>query len=131
MPAVSKYYLASTWLYNDLKGEHVRKPQGYRQAAAEECFCLLVVCLPYYQALLFAGISGMLSVLLLTCLLMFVVVRSPEIYRTITACLKAFPVSWIPPLSDRRGLWVSVPSLVVAQGPSLAPSFQRPPPIFS
>jgi hypothetical protein len=112
-------------------GEHVRKPQGYRQAAAEECFCLLVLCLPYYQALLFAGISGMISVLLLTCLLMFVVVRSPDIYRTITGRLKAFPLSWVPPILDRRGLWVSVPSHAVIQGPSLAPSFQRPPPIFS
>jgi hypothetical protein len=50
----------------------VRKPQGYRQAAAEECVCLLMLCLPYYQALLFAGISGMISVLLLTCLLLCV-----------------------------------------------------------
>jgi hypothetical protein len=111
-------------------GEHVRKPQGYRQAAAEECFCLLVLCLPYHQALLFAGISGMISVLLLTCLLLFVAVRSPEIYRTITGRLKAFPLSWIPPLG-RRALWISVPSHAVVQGPSLAPSFQRPPPIFS
>ncbi len=113
------------------KGERVRKPQGYRRVAAEECFCLLVLCLPYYQALLFAGISGMISVVLLTFLLMFVAVRSPDIYRTITACLKALPISWAPPISDRGGLWASVPSHAVAQGPSLAPSFQRPPPIFS
>ncbi|WP_263351013.1 hypothetical protein [Acidicapsa acidisoli] len=108
----------------------MRKPEGYRQAALEECFCLLVLCLPYYQALLFAGISGMVSVLLLTCLLLFVVVQSPEIYRTITGHLKAFPLSWTPPLG-RRDLWISVPSRVVVQGPRLAPSFQRPPPIFS
>jgi hypothetical protein len=109
----------------------VRKPQGYRKAAAEESVCLLLLCLPYYQALLFAGISGMISVLLLTCLLLCVVTRSPDIYRTITGCLEALPLSWAAPILDRTGLWVSRPSQVVAQEPSLAPSFQRPPPIFS
>jgi hypothetical protein len=109
----------------------VRRPQGYRQAAAEECFFLLVLCLPYYQALLFAGISGTISVLLLTCLLMFVAVRSPEIYRTIAGRIKTLPLSWTPPILDRRGVWVSVLTHAVAHGPSLAPSFQRPPPIFS
>ena len=109
----------------------MRKPQGYRQTAVEECVCLLMLCLPYYQALLCAGISGMISVLLLTCLLLFLVMRSPDIYRTITGCLEALPLSWAAPILDRSGLWVSVPSRVVAQEPSLAASFQRPPPIFS
>jgi hypothetical protein len=113
------------------RGEHVKKPQGYRQAAAEQCFCLLVLCLPYYQSLLLAGLSGMISVLFMTCLLMFVVMRSPEISRAIAACLRAFPRSWIPPIADRRGPWVLVPVHAVADGPSLAPLFQRPPPIFS
>jgi len=113
------------------KGARVKKPQGYRQAAAEEMFCLLAVCLPYYQALFFAGISGMLSVLALTCLLMFVVQGSPAVQGAIAACLKAFPFSWVSPVFDRRGLWVSAPSFAVIQGPSLAPTFQRPPPLFS
>lgn len=107
------------------------KPQGYRQATTEQLFCLFVLCLPYYQSLLFAGISGMVSFLLLTCLLMFVVANSPAIYQTITACLRALPPSWVAPILDRRDRWVSVPLFVVAPGPSLAPSFQRPPPIFS
>jgi hypothetical protein len=107
------------------------KPRGFRQAAAEQWFCLLVLCLPYYQTLLFAGISGIISVLLLTCLLMFVVVRSPEICRTMTNLLKAFPLSWVAPIIDRRGLWVSTPLRAVILWPTLAPSFQLPPPIFS
>jgi hypothetical protein len=147
VPAVLKYYLARQRVGKPapeigeshirsgctiiLKGEHVKKPQGYRQAAAEQCFCLLILCIPYYQSLLLAGISGLISVLLLTFLLLFVVARSPEIYRAVTSCLEAFPSSWVAPLSDRRGLWVSLPSHAVVPGPSLAPSFQRPPPIFS
>ena len=109
----------------------MRKPQGYTKAAAEECVYLFLLCLPYYQALLFAGISGMISVFLLTCLLLCVVTRSPDIYRTIIGCLEALPLSWATPILDRTVLWVSVPSQVVAQKPSLAPSFQRPPPLFS
>jgi hypothetical protein len=109
----------------------VTKPEGYRKAAAEKCVCLLLLCLPYYQALLFAGISGMLSVLLLTCLLLCVVSRSPGIYRTIVGCLEAVPLLWAAPILDRAGLWISVPSHVVPQEPSLSPSFQRPPPLFS
>jgi hypothetical protein len=113
------------------KGEHVTKPQGYRQATTEQLCCFFVLCLPYYQGLLFAGMSGMVSFLLLTYLLMFVVVRSPAICHTVTALLKALPPSWVAPILDRRAHWASVPLYVVASGPSLAPSFQRPPPLFS
>jgi hypothetical protein len=73
----------------------------------------------------------MISVLLLTCLLLFVVWGSPDIYRTITGCLKALPLSWLAPILDCAGFWVSVPSQATAQEPGLAPWFQRPPPIFS
>ncbi len=110
---------------------HVTKPQGYRQAATEQLLCLFVLCLPYNQSLLFAGMSGMVSFLLLTFLLMFVVVRSPAIYRIVTACLKALPSSWVAPALDGRDRWVIAHLQVVALGPSLAPSFQRPPPLFS
>lgn len=110
---------------------HVTKPQGNRQAASEQLFCLFVLCLPYYQSLLFAGMSGMISFLLLTVLLMFVVSRSPAIYRVITACLRVLPRSWMAPTSDRRDHWSLWLSFPVPQEPSLAPSFQRPPPLFS
>ena len=99
--------------------------------ASEQLLCFFVLCLPYYQSLLFAGMSGMISFLLLTFLLMFVVARSPAIYRVITACLKALPPSWVAPTLDRRVRWVGEPLYVAAPGPSLAPSFQRPPPLFS
>jgi hypothetical protein len=109
----------------------VTKPRGYMQAAEEQLFCWLVLCLPYWQTLLFAGISGMISFLLLTVLLLFVVTRSPAIYRTIIERLKAFPTSWIAPILDRKELWITSHLLVLDPGPSPAPSFQRPPPLFS
>ena len=73
----------------------------------------------------------MISVLLLTCLLLFVVTGSPEVYRAITGRVKALPLSWVAPVLDCADFWISVPSHPAAEGPSLAPSFQRPPPIFS
>jgi hypothetical protein len=112
-------------------GRQVRKPEGYRQAASEQLLCFFVLCLPYYQSLLFAGMSGLLTFLLLTFLLMFVVARSPVIYRIVTACMKALPPSWVVPALNRSARWVDEPFYVVAAGPSLAPSFQRPPPLFS
>lgn len=107
------------------------KPQGYRQTAAEGCFFLLVLCFPYWQSVLLAAMSGTLSVLLLSCLLMFVVVRSPEISRAITAYLHAFPPSWVVPVPDRKRYQDSTPFFAIDSWPSFAPSFQRPPPIFS
>jgi hypothetical protein len=73
----------------------------------------------------------MITFLLLTFLLMFVVARSPAIYRVLSACLRALPSSWIAPTLDRRDRWVSAPLFAVASGPGLAPTFQRPPPLFS
>ena len=112
-------------------GRQVTKPQGSRQSASDQLLCCFVLCLPYYQSLLFAGMSGMISFLLLTFLLMFVAARSPAIYRVIIICLKALPPSWAPPTLDRRDRRVFEPLFVVAAGPSLAPSFQRPPPLLS
>jgi hypothetical protein len=48
-----------------------------------------------------------------------------------TACLKALPPPWVTPTLDRRGRWIGLPLYAVASGPILAPSFQRPPPLFS
>jgi hypothetical protein len=73
----------------------------------------------------------MISVLLLTCLLLFVVGGSPDIYRTITGRLKALPLGWLAPVLDCADFLIFLPSHAVAKVPSLAPSFQRPPPTFS
>ena len=117
--------------YNGRKGEHVTKPQGYRQAAYEQFFCLIVLCLPYYQSLLFAGMGGTVSFLLLTLLLLFVVGRSPAICRSIATCLNALPSWWIATTLDSRERWIAVSLYTVSPEPSLASSFQRPPPLFS
>lgn len=107
------------------------RPTGYKQAAKESCFCLLILCLPYYQSLLIAGLSGMISVLLLTAVLILFVSSSPQISYTIAAVIAAFPQGWLTPQQQRRGLWLAIPVFATSDGPSLAPGFQRPPPLFS
>ena len=67
------------------------KPQGYRQSAVEAGFYVLVLCVPCYQSLLLEGLGRTICALLLACLLMFLVVRSTDIYRLLTTCLIAFP----------------------------------------
>ena len=107
------------------------KPLGYRQSAKEQVFCLFVLALPYYQSLFLAGISGLVTFLLLTVLLMFVVAHSPTIYQTIRTYLRTFPSWWISQVLDARENWIAAPSFFASFEPSLAPSFQRPPPLFS
>lgn len=112
-------------------GWHMRKPQGYRKEASEQMLCLFVLCLPYYQSLLFAGMSGMISFLLLTLLLMFVVARSPAIGRVVIARLKLLPPSWLVPAQSPNSRWVREPLFAVGPQPTLTPLSQRPPPLFS
>jgi len=109
----------------------VTKPRGYIRTAEERFSCLLLVSLPYWQALLLAGISGMISFLLLTFLLLFVVSRSPTVYRIISVRLKALPYLGIALILGCRDRWLVRPTRTLVAEPSLAPSFQRPPPLFS
>jgi len=108
----------------------VTKPQGYRQSATDECFGLFVVCLPYYQALLLAGMTGLLSTVLLACLLVFVVESSPAICHKIAQTLQLLPLLWLPPeIADSKAVGVDSDDLLF-NFPSLAPFLQRPPPLF-
>lgn len=109
----------------------MRKPEGYSRTAAEGCFCLLVFCLPYWHSLLLAGVTGSLLFLCLTLLLMFVVGRAPESYKAITGSLEVLPLSWVTPVLAAVRYWPVTPLSWFAPEPTLAPSFQRPPPLFS
>ena len=106
------------------------KPQGYVQSAADATFCLCMLCLPHYQSLLFEGIGRSIVIVLLACLLMFLVVRCPEICRVVTERLIAF-LSWLGPSFTQEFRALLFISLSVPNAPTVSPLFQRPPPLFS
>lgn len=106
------------------------RPQGYRQSAVEAWFGLVIVCIPYYQALLIASMSGLISALVITCLLLFVIARAPEVSRIVIASLRTLPLSWLPPHFSALFQFAE-PQLSVPFSPALPSSFQRPPPLFA
>lgn len=107
------------------------RPQGYIRAAEEQLFWLFTLCIPHLQTLLFAGITGLLSTLLLTLLLCFLIARSPAIVRILATRFKHLPATWLALFTDRRDHSRATHLLITASGPSLTPGFQRPPPLSS
>jgi hypothetical protein len=108
----------------------VTKPQGYWQSAAEAAFYLFALWLPHYRFLLFEGIGRTIFVASLACLLMFLVVRSPEICRVVAGCLIAFVACLAPSFTQEFRALLFV-SLTVPSAPTVPSLFQRPPPLFS
>ncbi len=106
------------------------KPRGYRQSAVEAWFGLVIVCVPYYQALLLASMSGLISALVFTCLLLFVIARAPEVSRVVAASLRTLPLSWLPPDFDAL-FWFSEPHLSAPSALASPSFFQRPPPFLA
>lgn len=106
------------------------KPQGYWQSAAEAAFCLAFLLLPDYQDLLFAGIERMLFATLMSCLLIFLVVHSTDIFRVVAACLMVF-ASRLAPSLKQGARAANFVSFAVPCAPILPQRWQRPPPLFS
>jgi len=107
------------------------KPQGYTQAAEEQLSWLFGLCLPYWQTLLFAGLSGAASFLLLTFLLLFAVAGSQAIHQRASAGLRDASTIGLAPILERSVRWIAAHLQILGSGPSLTASFQRPPPLFS
>jgi hypothetical protein len=83
------------------------------------------------RSFLGSGIGKSIAIVLFCSVLMFTIVRSADLYRTISSCLRALPLSWLAPVFDCG--WLSLPSmgLLVPSEPALSPVAQRPPPNFS
>jgi hypothetical protein len=92
---------------------------------------VFAVSLPQCRSFLGSGIGKSVAVLLFCSVLMFTIVRSADLYGTLSSCLQAFPLSWLAPVFDCG--WMSLPStgLLVPSEPALSPVAQRPPPSLS
>lgn len=94
--------------------------------------CWLLFCfVADFRPLVIGGFFKLVASLTLACLLAFVVVQSANICRLLIACLHALLVCFFPLAVDRRWAERLQTTIVVPNGPSLSPLFQRPPPIFS
>jgi hypothetical protein len=116
--------------YNRLKRNAVEQ-QKHREMAVDILMYMLPVYLPFYQAMLVAGVGRAVVLLLLAVLLMFLVTRRADVVRAIASCLRALPSSWLAPAPEIGFRELSFASLSVPNAPSLAPLFQRPPPLFA
>lgn len=102
----------------------------YSQIFLNLAYCLLIFCVADFRPLVIGGFFKLVVSLVLACLLAFVIVHSPNIGRLLASCLRALPVRFFPSVVDRRWEERSQTNIVVPNEPSLAPLFQRPPPIF-
>jgi hypothetical protein len=93
--------------------------------------CLLIFCVADLRPVVIGGLFKLAGSLALACLLAFVIVHSPNVGKLLASCLRTLPVRYFPSVVDRRWEDQSQTNIVVPNEPSLAPLFQRPPPIFS
>ena len=66
-----------------------------KEAVLDIFLYVLPVYLPFYQALLVAGIGRAILLLLLTVLLMFLVANRADIGRAVAACVRALPSLYV------------------------------------
>ena len=103
----------------------------YRQMLLTIAYYVLSVGLANLSPLLVSGLLKLIAFLALACLLSFVVVNAGAIRRAAAACLKALPRFFFSLFVDARWVKQSLTTFVVPKPPSLAPLFERPPPVFS
>lgn len=117
--------------YNGPQGHQMKREKYIQRALYLTFHLLLVASLPHFRSFLFSGLWRTIGTLVFATVLMFTVMRSADLYKTITYCLKALPLSWVAPVFDCGLPSTASICLVVPREPALSPLAQRPPPIFS
>lgn len=100
-----------------------------RQACLSFLCFLFIINTRHYFSSVFLGIGKVILLLLLSSLLMFLVVRSADIYRHLIAGLQALCLNLFEPVLDSGYVKRSRASLIVPRKPTLPFRFQLPPPI--
>jgi hypothetical protein len=100
-----------------------------RQACLSFLCFLFIINARHYFSSVFLGIGKVILLLLLSSLLMFLVVRSADIYRHLIAGLQALCLNLFEPVLDSGYVKRSRASLIVPRKPTLPFRFQLPPPV--
>jgi hypothetical protein len=103
----------------------------FSQIFLNVAYYLLISCVAEFRPLIIGGFFKVVASLVLGCLLVFVVVHSPDIYKLVTDCLRPLAIPLFSLVVDPRWADRSQTNIVVTNEPSLSHLFQRPPPIFS
>lgn len=101
------------------------------QTVLNVAYCLLVFCVADLRPLLIGGVFKLIISLALVCLLAFVVVQLPNMYKLLAAFLRPLPIPVLPLMVDGRRTGRSQTNILIPNEPSLSPLFQRPPPVLS
>ncbi len=99
----------------------------------EVCFYLLFILLTagtkHLVGSVFAGIGRTILLVLIASLLLFLIVRSGDIYRRLVASLEALQSSLVEPAAESLTAREPQGSLTLPRTPRLPLRFQLPPPI--
>jgi hypothetical protein len=108
------------------------KQERFTQPASYIAFHLFFAgVLPHCRSFLSVGLGRTICFLLLAALLMFTIVQTASLYKTIGSCLRTLPLSWVAPFLQSRRARIPSVVLVVPDEPALSFLYQRPPPILS
>lgn len=97
-------------------------------ALAHYCF---LVCVAPVGTLLVGSLVKGVALLAFALLLLFVVGRSAKLWKVVTTCFRALPVSSFALFTNPRWAQSFAFAFAIPAEPCLAPRYQRPPPFLS
>jgi hypothetical protein len=83
-------------------------------------YYLLISCVAEFRPLIIGGFFKVVASLVFACLLAFVVVHSPDIYKLVADCLRPLAIPLFSLVVDRRWADRSQTNIVVTNEPSLS-----------
>ncbi len=103
----------------------------YKQTVIVLAHYFLLVCVAQVSGVLLGSFLKGVAFLTFAFLLLFVVGRSANLWKAVTSCFRALPVSFFALFTNPRWTRPYVLAIATPLEPCLAPRYQRPPPFPS
>jgi hypothetical protein len=110
---------------------HNMRVRTHKQVLIVLAHYLFLVCAAQVGGVFVGSFLKSVAFLAFAFLLLFVVGRSANLWKAITTCLRALPISFFALFTNPDWKRTSAFTLVVPAEPCLAPRYQRPPPLLS